>query len=53
MGYLQWTPEVFWSATPEELEDALEGLSEIKGWKKRPKPMSRKRLEELMKEYPD
>jgi uncharacterized phage protein (TIGR02216 family) len=53
MGVLPWTPDVFWAATPEELEDAFEGLSEKSGWKKRVKGMSRKRLNELMSMYPD
>jgi uncharacterized phage protein (TIGR02216 family) len=53
MGIVGWTPDVFWASTPEELEDAFSGLSEKSGWKKRVKGMSRKRLNELMKEYPD
>lgn len=26
MGYLKWTPEVYWSSTPDEYHLAFEGL---------------------------
>lgn len=53
MGILGWTPDEFWAATPEELTEAYEGRAEINGWKAKTPGMTRKRLDELMAQYPD
>lgn len=46
---LGWAPAVFWAASPHEFHAALDGYMERWGLKA-VRPMSRKRLEELLAE---
>jgi uncharacterized phage protein (TIGR02216 family) len=52
LGRLGWSPDVFWSSTLKELYAAAQGLNKAN----RPhtdKPMSTRRLKQLMERYPD
>lgn len=51
---LEWPPAVFWSATPKELNAAMDGWNEKNGNRKvADRAMLGARLRELMEQYPD
>lgn len=52
LGVVGWPPYAFWRATPRELWLAFDGYQQRHGLK-RAAPVSRVRLAELMRAYPD
>lgn len=50
LGILQWPPETFWAATPQELRLALEGRF---GWIAEAAPLGRAELATLRRRFPD
>lgn len=53
LGHLRWPPAVFWGATLAELSAAQNGYLASKGVDRSVRQMSRSRLDELMRLYPD
>lgn len=53
MGGLEWSPAVFWSATPHELFAAIDGKREANGVEEAPVPPTRAEVEAMMKRFPD
>lgn len=52
-GTLNWTPQVFWQSSVVEFMAALDGWAERHGVKEQKTRFNRKRLEELMLQFPD
>lgn len=50
LGVLGWTPDAFWSATPDELRAALEGRF---GRVTRPAPVARAEYDALRRRFTD
>lgn len=53
LGHLRHSPREFWSMTLIEYDAALAGYLESKGVKAGPAGMTRKRIDELKRLYPD
>jgi hypothetical protein len=53
VGMLGWSPNDFWTASPQEVYNAMDGFLEFNGQKDKPEPMTKARLNELMELYPD
>jgi len=50
-GALKWTPDIFWSATLSEFVQAIEGLNEANGVKKKVGAPSDAEMEKLLERY--